>query len=68
MKVSSIKKVNTGTETLFFIDPKILNSLIDDLTSAKTLSSFKIQINDFDIRNCPSSICKIYIPGVDYLN
>ena len=67
MKVPSIKKVNTGTETFSFIGPKIWNSLTDDLKSTKSLSSFKSKIKDFDIKNCPCSICKTYIPGVGYL-
>ena len=53
MKVPSIKKVNTDTETFSFIGPKIWNSLTDDLNSAKTLSFFKSKIKDFDIKNCP---------------
>ena len=68
MKVSSIKKVNTGTKSFSLIDPKIWNSLTNDLKSARTLSSFKTQIKDFDIRNCPCSICKTYISGVGYLD
>ena len=60
MKVPSIKKVNAGTETLSFIGPKIWNSLTDDLKSAKTISSFKSQLKDFDNRNCPSSIRDLY--------
>ena len=68
MKVPSIKKVNTGTETFSFIGPKIWNSLTDDLKSTKSLSSFKSKIKDFDIKNCPCSICKTYIPGVGYLD
>ena len=68
MKVPSIKKVNTGTETFSFVGQKIWNSLTDDLKSAKTLSSFKSKIKDFNIKNCLHSICKTYIPGVGYLD
>ena len=53
MKVISIKKVNTGTETFSFIGPKIWNSLPDDLKSAKTLSSLKSKVNDFGIKKSP---------------
>ena len=68
MKVLSIKKVNTGTEIFSFIGPKIWNSLTDDLISEKSLPSFKSKIKDFDIKNCPCSICKTYIPGAGYFD
>ena len=67
MKVPSIKKVDTGTETFSIIGPKILSSLTDDLKSVKSLSSFQCKVKDFDIRTCPCSIFKTYIPGVGYL-
>ena len=68
MKVPAIKKVNTGNETFSFISLKIRNSLTNDLNSAKTLSSFKSQIKDFEIRNCLCSVCETYVPGADYFD
>ena len=64
----SVKKVNTGAEAFFLIGSKIWNSLEDDLKIAKTLSIFKTQIKNFDIRNCPCSICKTGIAGVGCLD
>ena len=66
--IPKANKVKTGIESFSFIDPKLWNSLSEELKNTKSLVSFKAKLKNWKFTNCPCSICKAYIAGVGYLD
>ena len=58
-----IKSVYKGTESLWFIGPKIWDILPD----ATDLNSFKVVLKKWRPVDCPCKICKVYIANVCFL-
>ena len=65
-KSSNVCSVNYGTESLSHLGPKIC-LLPDDLKNIKSLNAFKINIKQWRPTNCLCKLCKVYLPGVGYI-
>ena len=66
-KSRNVRSVNYGTESLSHLGLKIWSLLPDDLNNNKSLNSFKINIKQWRPTNCPCKLCKVYLPGVGYI-
>ena len=65
--LSNPKSVNYGTKSLRYLGPKIWNKLPDKLKQAASLSTFKAEIKTWIPTDCPSKLCKLYVPTRIYL-
>ena len=54
-------------ESLSHLGPNIWSLLHDDLKNIKSLNAFKINIRQWRPANCPCKLCKVYLPGVGYI-
>ena len=63
----NIRTVNQGTETLAYLGPKIW-SLIPEDWKQFSLSKFSKKIRKWKTNGCPCRICKLYIPGVGFID
>ena len=61
------RTVNQGTETLAYLGPKIW-SLIPEDWKQFSLSKFSKKIRKWKTNGCPCRICKLYIPGVGFID
>ena len=62
-----VHTVHNGTETLSFLRPKIWSIIPDDFKLSKNLLEFKTKIRKWKPEKCPCRLCKIYIPGVGFI-
>ena len=66
-KSRNVHSVNYGTESLSHLGPKIWSLLPDDLKNIESLNTFKINIKQWRPKNCPCKLCKLFLPGVGYI-
>ena len=67
IKRCNIRSVYYGTETAYFIGPKIWNTLPNNCKDATSLKSFKVSLKRWIPENCPWRLCKTYIQHVGFL-
>ena len=63
----NIKTVNHGSETLAHLGPKIWSLVPADWKNF-SLSKFSKKIRKWRTKECPCRICKLYIPGVGFID
>ena len=63
----NVDTVHNGTETLSFLGPKIWSIIPDDFKLSKNLLEFKTKIRKWKLEKCPCRLCKMYIPGVGFI-
>ena len=61
------KTVYQGTETLAYLGPKIWSLVPADWKNF-SLSKFSMRIRTWRTNECPCRICKLYIPGVGFID
>ena len=66
-QIRNVHTVHDGTETLSFLGPKIWSIIPDDFKLSKILLEFKTKIRKWKPEKCPCRLCKIYIPGVGFI-
>ena len=67
MKKFSAPLVSTvfqGTESIFFLGPKIWSLLPENFKNIDSLENFKILIKKWNPENCPCRLCKVNIKNV----
>ena len=62
-----IRTVNQGTETLAYLGPKIWSVIPEDWKQF-SLSKFSKKIRKWRTNECPCRMCKLYIPGVGFID
>ena len=63
----NIKSVYYGSETKFFIGPKIWELLPCNLKDSENLNIFKSNIKCWKPENCPCRLCKLYIVDIGFI-
>ena len=66
IKQCIIQSVYYGTETVYFIDPKIWDTLPTNCNDVISLKSFKVNLKRWIPENC--RLCKTYIQHIGFLN
>ena len=56
-----------GSESVFYLGSKIWEQIPPVIRQIDTFSGFKKAIKKWKPSNCPSRICKTYIPSVGFL-
>ena len=56
-----------GTETVFFLGPKIWDILPNEIKNSKTLHIFKAKIKSWILADCSCRLCKIYVAQVGFI-
>ena len=67
IKWCNIQSVYYGTETAFFIGPKMWDTLLNICKDANLLKSLKVNLKRWIAANCPCRLCKTYIQRVGFL-
>ena len=63
-----VTSVRYGTETVSFLAPKIWYILPKNLKDSESLDTFKRKIKKFIPLECPSRLCKTYVPQVGLIS
>ena len=63
----NVRSVYNGTETIYFLGPKIWAIVPDGIKECDTLQLFKKKIKDWKPIGCPCRICKIYLDKVGFI-
>ena len=66
-KTRNVHSVYNGTDTLSFLGPKVWLIIPDDIRFCSNITEFKRKIRMWKPLKCPCRLCKIYIPGVGYV-
>ena len=66
-KTKAVRSVYNGIDTLSFLGPKIWLIIPDDIKNVDNIKEFKRKIKMWKPTKCPCRLCKIYIPGVGYI-
>ena len=61
--VNPIHSVYSGTGSASYLGPKIWEQKHSEIRNKKPLEDFKCQIKKWKLTDCPSRICKIFIPN-----
>ena len=62
-----VKSVRYGTESISSLAPKIWEILPNEIKDLDTLQIFKAKIKKWVPAECPSRLCKIYLPQVGFI-
>ena len=65
--IPQVKSVNHGLEIVWFLGPKIWESLPNDLKIKESDDSFKTAIKRWKPESCPYRLCKTYLQNIGYL-
>ena len=65
-KTQNVRTVRYGTETIYFLGPKIWSAIPDNCKNAATLKQFKTKIKQWK-PICPCRLCKTYVAGVGFI-
>ena len=66
-RLTQVKSVNHGLESVRFLGPKIWESLPNDLKNKESADSFKTAIERWKPESCPCRFCKTYLQNIGYL-
>ena len=60
LQQTNVKTVKYGTETLYWLGPKIWQLLPTDYKNCESLQMFKTKIKNWKTTECPCRLCKTY--------
>ena len=63
----SVNSVRYGTETVSFLAPKIWDILPKEIKDSESLDIFKRKIKKWIPLECPSRLCKTYVPQIGFI-
>ena len=63
----NIKSVYYGSETIFFLDPKIWEPLPSNIKDSENRNIFKSNIESWKPENCPCRLCRLYIADIGFI-
>ena len=66
-KVSNIRTVYNGTETISYRGPKTWSLVPNDIKQSKSLAEFKAKIKRWKPEGCMCRLCKVYISKVGFV-
>ena len=66
-RISSICTVYRGSESIYFLGPKIWNIFPDEIKQPTSLNSVKKSVKKWKPQDFPSRLCKIYVNGLGFL-
>ena len=66
-KRNNVKTVYNGTETLTFLGSRIWEIVPDYIKKSNSFEEFKLKIKLWNPENCPSRLCKSFLPQVGFL-
>ena len=67
LKISNLKSVYYGTESLTNLGEKIWNLLPNEYKELKSLSTFKSRISNWVTDECPCKMCKKYVAKIGFI-
>lgn len=65
--IPPVNTVFNGSESAFYLGPKILELIPSEVKQIGSLAGFKKEIKNWKPINCPCRLCKIYIQNVGFL-
>ena len=65
--IPQVKSVNHGLESVWFLGPKLWESLLNDLKNKESADSFKTAIKRSKPESCQCRLCKTYLQNIGYL-
>ena len=65
--VSMVKSVHKGLESLSYLGPKIWELLLFEIKETETLLQFRAKIKNWNPKNCPCRLWKIYLQNVGFI-
>ena len=65
--IPNVKSLHHGTESLSNLGPRIWNLVPDKLKQLVDIHAFKKELKKWRLENCPSRLCKTYIPHVGFI-
>ena len=66
--VPNVKSIFHGSESIFYLGPKILDIVPLELKELTSLNVFKKCIKKWQPKNCPCRLCKQYIPNLGLIS
>ena len=66
-ETSNIHTTSYGLQSLRYLGPKIWDILPAEYKAITSLNVFKDKIKNWNPKNCPCKLCKLYIAGVGYI-
>ena len=60
------KTLKDGTETIWYLAPKIWSLVLNAIKSSKSLDVFKFKIRQWEL-DCPCRLCKNYLQHVGFI-
>jgi len=64
----NVRTVNYGLETISTLGPKIWSILPNEIKLSTDLVEFKKKIRSWKPVKCPCRLCKVYVPGVGFVD
>ena len=65
--VPMVKSVHKGLESLSYLGPKIWELLLFEIKETETLLQFRAKIKNWNPKNCPCRLWKIYLQNVGFI-
>ena len=65
--ITNVKSVYYDMESLSNLGPRIWNLVPDKLKQLVDIHAFKKELKKWRLENCPSRLCKTYIPHVGFI-
>ena len=66
-KQGPVNTMNYGLKSLRYLAPKIWNIIPPDIRNSGSLTEFMMNIKSWIPKNCPCTLCRIYIHHVGYI-
>ena len=63
----NVHSTQCGTESIGYLGAKIWDLVPVHMKDLKTLSTFKNQIKNWILKDCPCRLCKVYVAQVGFL-
>ena len=67
LKLTKVKTVLYGRDTVRHMGKNIWDSLANDIKNTETLAAFKRRMNNWKCQDCSCRLCKLYIQYFGYL-
>ena len=66
--VSNVKSAFQGSESIFYLGPKIWDIVPLEVKELTSLNAFKKGIKKWQPKNCPCRLCKQYVSNLGFIS
>ena len=67
LKISNVKSVYNGTETISFRGPQIWSAVPESIKQSQSLAEFKMEIKKWKPVGCMCRLCKTYVKQIGFI-